>query len=433
MKAVDTLIINSPQVVTCASNGTPKRGAAMQDVGIIENGALAIHQGVIVAVGKSADIQTEYVSEHVIDAQQKAVLPGFVDCHTHTVYGGNRYDEFEMRIQGRTYMEIMAAGGGIHSTTRATRHASHDELLTDATRRFYQMLELGTTTAEIKTGYGLDTPTEVKMLEVIAALAEKHPMRVVPTFLGAHAVPPETTEIADYVALIEAEMLPAIISVWQDSHFSSINQPLYMDIFCEKGVFDLEQTRRLLATAKNQFKIPLKLHVDEFVDLGGVELGIELGAVSVDHLDVTPETTLNILAASDTVGVMLPAVNFNLGSTHFANARYFVDAGGILALSTDINPGSAPTPSLPLIMSIACRYQKLTPAEALNAITINAAAAIQLEDKIGSLEVGKQADIVILDTSDYRAVAYEFGANLVHTVMIEGDIAWSRSSLTATA
>lgn len=400
----------------------------MQDLGIIEDGALAIKNGKILAVGDSASVLADYQSDHVIDAEAKTLIPGMVDCHTHTVYGGNRFDEFEMRIAGRTYMEIMAAGGGIHNTTRATRSAHSDELFNTAQARLDQMVQLGTTTAEIKTGYGLDTATEVKIFKTIAELDQQHPMRVIPTFLGAHAIPPEMPDIASYVQLMQDEMFPAINAVYQQSHFADQGQAFYMDIFCEKGVFELASTRQLLTMAQDQYGMPLKLHVDEFVDVGGVDLALEMGAISVDHLDVTPPQTLSRLAASQTVGVMLPAVNFNLGSTHFGNARHLLNEGGILALSTDLNPGSAPTPSLPMVMAMACRYQKVLPAEALNAVTINAAAALQLQDRIGSIEVGKQADLVLLNTPDYRAVAYEFGANFVEIVIIGGNIVWNPSS-----
>lgn len=427
MTHVDLLVVHATQLVTCASNGQPKRGAAMADVGIIENGAVAVHAGKIVAVGTTADLRIAYKPDNVVDASGKTVCPGFIDCHTHTVYGGNRYHEFEMRIGGRTYMEIMAAGGGINSTTRATRAATQDELVQQATKRLNTMLQLGTTTAEIKTGYGLDTATESTMLAAIITLARQHQMTIVPTFLGAHAVPPEFNDAASYMGMVQQDMLPAIAQQYASSHLAP-HQPLYIDVFCEKGVFGVAQSRTLLSMGNTQFNMPIKIHVDEFFDLGGVDMALELGAVSVDHLDVTPADTLGRLAKSDTVGVMLPAVNFNLGSTHFGNARHLIDNGGILALSTDLNPGSAPTPSLPMIMAIACRYQKLLPAEALNAITVNAAAALQLESRIGSIEAGKQADLIILNTSDYRAVAYEFGANFTEAVIIEGEMVWKRSS-----
>lgn len=422
MQTVDCIIHNASQVVTCANNSQPKRGEAMRDVGIIPDGALAIKDGVIVAVDTSAHITAQYSAEKVVDASRQAVIAGLVDCHTHIVFGGDRLDEFEMKIQGVPYMDILAGGGGILSTMRATRQATLEELIGRASRHLDVMVSLGTTTAEIKTGYGLDTATEVKMMRAIIALMEQSPMTITPTFLGAHAVPPEH-DLSSYTDYLIDDTLPAIIDL-----LKAVRQPYFVDVFCEKGAFDIETSRRILQTAHQQGALGIKAHVDEFVNLGGVTMAVDLGAVSVDHLDVTPEAELKYLARSNTVGVMLPAVNFHLGSAHFANARTLLDHGGILALSTDYNPGSAPTLSLPMVMAIACRYQKVTPAEALNACTINAAAALGLHERVGSLEVGKQADFVILDAPDYRTLAYEFGAGLVDQVFIKGESVWKQSS-----
>ena len=425
---VDLLIIHAKQLITCANNSQAKRGQQMREVGMIEDGAVAVHNGKIVAVGATSDIQTQYQSSQTIDATHKVVCPGFVDCHTHTVYAGNRLDEFEKRIAGKTYMEILAEGGGILSTMQATREATQDLLLKQANSRLDSMMRLGTTTVEIKTGYGLDTATEVKMLKVIDELAKQHPMTIVPTFLGAHAVPPEFDSTESYTEYILNDMLPAIHDTYLNSDFKERGIPLFVDVFCEDGVFDVELSRKILQIANQDYGMFIKAHVDEFVNLGGVTASIELGAVSVDHLDVTPDEELKKLAQSDTVGVFLPAVNFNLGSDHYGDARKLLDAGGIVALSTDLNPGSAPTPSLPMVMSIACRYQKMLPAEALNAITINAAVAIQAEDRVGSIEVGKQADFVVCDTLDYRAIAYEFGNPMIETVIIKGGVVWTQLS-----
>jgi len=423
----DLLIVNAAQLVTCASGGQPKRGAQMRDLGIITDGAVAVKDGRILAVGTTADIRARYQSEQVIDASGRVVCPGFVDCHTHAVYAGDRLDDFESRIQGKTYMEILAAGGGIMSTARATRAATADELYALAAHRLDVMLHNGTTTAEIKIGYGLDIPTERKMFDVIARLDREHALTIRPTFLGAHAVPPEFASANAYTDHVLHEMMPVIFAAHAESHFAAQGVPLAVDVFCEQGVFDTVLTGQILRASKERWGQPVKAHVDEFVNLGGVRVALELGALSVDHLDVTPDAELELLARSETVGVFLPAVNFNLGSTHYGNARHLIDAGGILALATDLNPGSAPTPSLPMVMAIACRYQKLLPAEALNAITINAAAALKLEGVIGSIEPGKQADFAILATDDYRALAYEFGAPLVETVIIKGEIQWNAS------
>lgn len=428
MQTVDTLIIHAKQLITCASDGKPKRGQALRDVGIIKDGAIAIHAGRIVAVGTTSALRSNYQASEVMDATGQTVCPAFVDCHTHAVYGGNRLDEFEQRLTGKSYMQILAEGGGILSTMQATRTATHQDLLHDARARLNQMLREGTTTAEIKTGYGLDTDSETKMLAVIAQLDREHPMRIVPTFLGAHAVPPEFASAIAYADYVLADMLPAIERTYRASQFAQHNVPLAIDIFCEAGVFDLATTQRILTHGKNSYGMPIKAHVDEFVNLGGVPACVALGALSVDHLDVTPLAELEILARSQTAGVFLPAVNFNLASQHYGNARAFAEMGGILALSTDLNPGSAPTPSLPMVMAIACRYQRLTPAEALNAVTINAAHALALGHEVGSLEVGKHADIVLLQTGDYRALAYEFGAHLIQHTLIGGKTAWQMTS-----
>lgn len=412
---VDLLIRHANQLVTCAGPG-PKRGPAMQDVGLILDGAVAIADGTIVAVGPTGELAC--TADLVLDATGKVVCPGLVDCHTHAVYAGDRLTEFEQRLRGATYLEILQAGGGILSTVRATRAASLERLVDESRRRLDAMLRLGTTTVEIKTGYGLDTPTELNMLQAIEQLARSCPLDLVPTWLGAHAIPPEYRGDPDaYVELLIQEMLPAVVNWYQvgEHPFST----LFCDVFCEQGAFDLAQSRRILEAAR-ACGLPLKLHADEFTALGGVGLAVELGAVSVDHLDVTPPDEIARLAASETVGVILPPVNLHLGSTHYADARRMVDAGVALALSTDLNPGSAPCPSLPLAMALACRYARLTPAEALNAATLNAAYALGLGDRVGSLQVGKQADILILDVPDYRYLTYWLGDNPVERVIKRG-------------
>ncbi|MEN8173367.1 MAG: imidazolonepropionase [Chloroflexota bacterium] len=419
-KKVDLLIHNAGQVVTCASPDGPKRGLELLDVGMIEQGAVAVDDGKIIAVGKSAEIQDNFMGKESIDAGGRVVCPGFVDPHTHVVYAGDRIDEFEMRIKGTSYMEIMAAGGGIMSTTRAVRAASIDQLVAESRPRLDAMLHLGTTTAEVKSGYGLDTESELKMLKAIEALDQSHPMRLIPTFLGAHAVPQEYKDRTEaYVELVIEEMLPTVQAWYQRSSFYTSGTPLFCDVFCENNAFDLEQSRRILAAGSGLGMIP-KIHADEFTNLGGVALAASLGAASVDHLDVTPSEAFAVLAQSNTVGVVLPAVNFNLGSDHFADARGLIDAGAAIALSTDINPGSAPCPSMTLVMAIATRYQNILPAEALNACTINAAHAVGLGDKIGSIEPGKEADLTIINSQDYRHLAYQFGENLIGTVIKAG-------------
>jgi len=423
MEKVDLIIERAAQLITCAGGGKPKCGAVeMQDVGLIKDGAVAIRDGKIVGVGGTGKIRRQFQAENTIDANGKTVAPGFVDCHTHIVFAGNRLDEFELKIKGADYLEILEKGGGIISTVNQTRNAPPNELSEQSRRRLDEMLKNGTTTAEIKTGYGLNLTTEFKMLDTIAELDHTHPVDLVPTFLAAHAVPAEFKEKTDqYVDLICEQMLPLAAAWFQDSHFTLEEMPFFCDVFCERNAFDLAQSRRVLETAK-ELKFKLKAHVDEFTNLGGARMAIELGATSIDHLDRTSNEEIKMLADSETIAVVTPTVNFNFGSKEFADARKLIDAGCAVAVSTDYNPGSAPCPSLPAAMAIACRYQKLLPSEAFNAATINAAFAIGLGGKIGSLEIGKYADILIFGTADYRQIAYEFGANLIETVIKKGRI-----------
>ncbi len=456
MKKVDLIVHNARQLVTCASNGKPKRFVEMQNVGIFANGAIAISEDKIVGVGESQEIYKGFTSENVIDAKGKVVCPAFVEPHTHVVYAGNRLDEFELKIKGADYLEILENGGGILSTVRQTRQANLKDLVEQSRKRLDKLLEHGVATCEVKTGYGLDMETELKMLAAIFALDRIHPIDLIPTFLPAHAVPHEYESRAnDYVDLICNEMLPSAMRLFDldkidfDKIESEIaeeiksqeargkmaeigayplypvwlnarqNNPFFIDVFCEKNAFNLKQSKRILEAGR-LWGMKIKAHVDEFTNLGAARMAIELGATSIDHLDATSDEEIELLANSDTIGVVTPTVNFNFGSVEFADARKMIDAGCAIALSTDYNPGSAPCPSPSLAMAIACRYQKLLPSEVFNAATINSAFALGLGDKVGSLEAGKQADILILDTGDYRQIAYEFGGNSVETVIKNG-------------
>lgn len=391
----------------------------MLDAGIVENAAIAINDGKIVAVGRSSDLLTQFEHEQEINADGHVVCPGFVDPHTHIVYAGDRLNEFELKIKGADYLEILANGGGIISTVRQTRAASFEHLVSESRTRLDKMLACGTTTAEIKTGYGLDTRTELKMLAVIEELNKTHLVDLVPTFLAAHAVPPEFKSNGNgYIDLICNEMLPKAWNWFVASRFYGRTQ-FFADVFCEKNSFTPEQSTKVLETARS-LGFSLKAHVDEFTNLGGSKMAIGMKAASIDHLDAISDQEISLLAASNTIGIVTPTVNFNFGSAHFADARKLIDAGCAVALSTDYNPGSAPCPSVPMAMAIACRYQKLSPSEALNAATINAAYAIGLGEKVGSIEVGKQADLVICDTKDHREIAGEFGGNLVSSALKNG-------------
>ncbi len=420
------LLITHAQLVTVSSPAGPKRGAAMADLGIIPDGAVAVQGETIAAVGPTAEIGSRYQAPTVIEARGKVVLPGFVDPHTHALFAGDRAGEFELRLRGATYMEIMQAGGGIQSTVNATRAASWEALLAETRARLENMLVHGTTTAEVKTGYALDTAGELRMLRAILALdRDRHQaLDLVPTFLAAHAVPGEFREDPTaYVDLVVEEMLPTAAALWaEETATEGRPAPLFCDVFCERGAFDLAQSRRILERA-GALGMGQKIHVDEFAALGGTALAVALGAVSADHLVCTPEEELQALARSNTIAVSLPGTPFGLGDPHYTPARDLIAAGGALALATDLNPGTCYCASMPFIIALACRAMRLSPAEAIAAATINAAHAIGWGGRVGSLEVGKQADIVVLDLPDYRHLAYRFGTNPVEVVVKRGQIA----------
>ena len=427
MKA-DFIVHNAKQLVTCDSKGKSKKGSAMQDAGIIEDGAFAVKDNLIFAVGRSDEILQDFQTENVLDANQKVVCPAFVEAHTHFVFAGNRLNEFELKIKGADYMEILQNGGGILSTVRRTREANLESLIEQSRKRLDKLLALGVTVCEVKTGYGLDFETEMKMLEAIAELDKTHKVDLIPTFLPAHAVPPEFKGNSnEYVRIICEEMIPNAAEWFEKSHFSEKStqhsahstRHFFIDVFCEKNAFDLEQSKSVLETAKS-FGFKIKAHVDEFTNLGGARMAIKLGAVSIDHLDAISDEEIKLLAESETVGVVTPTVNFNFGSKEFADARKLIDSGCAVAVSTDYNPGSAPCPSLPNALAIACRYQKILPAEAINGATINAAFAVGKGLQNGSIEKGKAADFLILDTQDYRELCYEFGVNLIESVYKNG-------------
>ncbi|MBN1982891.1 MAG: imidazolonepropionase [Chitinivibrionales bacterium] len=422
MNICDLLITNTSEVITCAGSTGSKRGKELLDVGRIADGAIAITDGNISAVDSRSVVEKQFRSASVIDAKKRSVVPGFVDSHTHVVYGGDRIAEFEKRIAGVPYLEILAAGGGIIQTMRQTRQASFDELVIQAKKRLDAMISLGTTTVEIKSGYGLTVDDELKMLQVIERLQGYRGIDCIPTFLGAHAVPPEYQHSPEaYVSLCIDTMMPAIAAWYEQSVFKKKKIPLFADVFCEQNAFSRQQSFRILNEGL-KWGMRSKIHADEFTSLGAVAAALDCEAVSVDHCDVISPEDRKRLAASDGVGVLLPAVNFNFGSSQYAPARALINAGAAICLATDLNPGSAPCASMQFVMAVACRYQKLLPAEALNGCTINAACAIALADRVGSLAKGKQADLCILDSSDYRVLAYEFGGNAVSQVIKKGVI-----------
>jgi imidazolonepropionase len=414
------LIHSASQLLTL--KGGPQRGSDLGSLGIIEAGAVLVRDGKIAEVGSTNELRRIHPDELALDASGCVVMPGFVDPHTHVVWAGDRAAEFEMKMAGAKYLDILAAGGGIISTVRRTREASIESLMDETRPRLAHMFAHGTTTAEAKTGYGLETEAELRMLQAILALDAAGPLELAPTFLGAHAVPPEYKDRPQaYSDLLCAEMLP-FIRQWWGSQPSTAGRPLpFVDVFCETGAFDLAQSRQILTKAR-ELGFPLKLHADEFDNLGGASLGIELGAVSADHLVKTSAADVRALTSSETVAVSLPCTPFGLAESEYTPAKEIISAGGILALATDCNPGTAWCESMQFVISLACRSLKLTPAQAIAASTINAAYAVRRHDRVGSLEPGKQADLLILSVPDFHHLGYRFGTNLVKQVVKRGQV-----------
>jgi len=409
------LVIMGGQVVTAAHKEYPVRGRAMQHLEVLDRGWVACAGDKIIAVGSPDEVRprVELTSKtQIIDAEGKTVTPGLIDPHTHLIFGGSREDEFYLRAQGADYMEIMAAGGGILSSVRATRAASLTELVASGRQRLCWMLRQGVTTVECKSGYGLDLETELKQLEAVRILQREQPVELVPTFLGAHAWPPEYQE--DHQGYLEF-LLDTVLPAVREQGVAE-----YVDVFTEKGVFSVEQSRRIFARAR-ELGFRLRVHADEMHNLGGAELAAELGMASADHLLMISDQGIQALAASEVIPILLPGTAFSLRKP-YAPARKMLEAGLPLALATDFNPGSCPTASLHLVMSLACLYMAMTPEEVFNAVTINAAHSLQRSDRLGSLEPGKQADVVIFAADDFRKIPYFIGVNLVETVVKAGQI-----------
>ncbi len=394
-------------------------GRAMNDLHIVPDGAVCIEKGIITAVGKTDEILAAVDSQAftVIDASGRAVLPGFVDSHTHFIFGGYRADEFAWRLQGMGYMEIMARGGGIVSTVEATRQADLETLVRDGRRRLDSMLSFGVTTVEGKSGYGLDRDTELRQLEAMALLEREHPLDIVATFLGAHAVPKDYPGGGEaYLDFVMTQVLPAV---------AEGGLAEFCDIFCEDKVFSVDQSRRLLTLAK-EMGLKLTLHADEIVPLGGAELAAELGAVSADHLLHASDDGIQGMADSGVVATLLPMTAFSLKEP-YARARTMIDRGCAVALATDLNPGSCFSNSMPLMVALATLYMGMTPEEALTAITLNGAAAVDRADRVGSLEPGKQGDIVILEYPSHRFMPYHIGVNAVEKVIKRGNLVFDKT------
>lgn len=412
------LIHSASQLLTLA--GGPQRGKALGGLGMIENGAIVVRDEKIVAVGTTEELRNAYPDEPTLDAGRCVLMPGFVDPHTHLIWAGDRANEFEMKMSGMPYLDILAAGGGILSTVKATRIASIETLIAQTRPRLLRMFAHGTTTAEAKTGYGLQTSTELRLLKALLALDDESPLELAITFLGAHAIPPEFKDNPQgYTDKVTHTMLP-MLKEWWETHAPRLPLP-FVDVFCETGAFTLEQSRQILTRAA-ALGFPLKIHADEFDNLGGAFLAAELGAASADHLVVTSDADIAALGKSDTVAVALPCTPFGLAEHHYTPARKLLEANAMLALATDCNPGTSWNESMQFALALACRYMGLTPAQAIAAATINSAHAIRRSDLIGSLEVGKQADMLLLSVSDYRQVGYRYGTNLVKQVIKRGRV-----------
>jgi len=412
------LIHSASQLLTLT--GGPQRGKTLGTLGIIENGAVVIRDEKILAVGLTDELKAAHPDEPTLDASGCVVMPGLVDPHTHVIWAGDRADEFEKKMAGTPYLDILAAGGGILSTVKQTRAASLETLIAQTRARLMRMFAHGTTTAEAKTGYGLQAATELRLLKALLTLDDEGPLELAITFLGAHAIAPEFKDNPQgYTDEVANTMLP-MLKEWWGTHAPRLPLP-FVDVFCETKAFDLGQARQILTQAR-LLGFPLKVHADEFDNLGGASLAAELGAASADHLVKTSDDDIAALGKSDTVAVSLPCTPFGLAERDYTPAHKFLAAGAILALATDCNPGTAWNESMQFVIALACRTLKLTPAQAIAASTINAAHAIRRADTIGSIEVGKQADLLILSVPDYRQLGYRFGTNLVKQVVKRGRV-----------
>ncbi|MBN1859915.1 MAG: imidazolonepropionase [Candidatus Thermoplasmatota archaeon] len=404
MESVDLLITHASELLSLRGPRNPRRQKQMRNLGILKNGSVAVNNGQIVEVGKNL----RYKADTVINAAGKVVMPGFVDPHTHVVFAGSREFELDQKLTGVPYLEILKRGGGILYTVKETRKASPAQLVQQSKKRLDTMLLHGTTTCEAKTGYGLDTKTEITLLKVQKKLQKIHMVDIVSTFLGAHALPPH--QPADtYIKTVITEMLPKTTGLAQ-----------FCDVFCEKGVFTIEQSKRILEAGKQYGLVP-KIHADEIVNTGGASLAVRVGAISADHLLQSSDDGLQAMARNNVIGVLLPGTPFCMMLQQYAPARKIIEKGVPVAIATDLNPNCW-TENMQFIIQLACLNMKMTPAEAITAATFNAACAIGMNNRVGSLEKGKQADIIILDCPNHRFLPYHFGINLVETVIKKGKI-----------
>jgi imidazolonepropionase len=410
-------VLHAAQLVALAGANRARVGGELSELGIVRNGGLLIDGKRIAAAGTSIEIEKLSARAEIVDAGGKVVLPGFVDAHTHLVFAGNRLDDFEARSRGESYEQIAQRGGGIRTTVKATRAASEDELFALVKRRVNWFLQNGTTTIEAKSGYGLTVEDELKILRVIRRIGAETPLETVSTFLGAHAVPPEFDRDR-YVQLVIDEMLPRV---------AKEKLAEFCDVFCERNYFDIDASRHVAEAAKRH-RLRMRIHVDQLTNGGGAALAAEVGAATADHLEQTNAAGIAALAKANVQPVLLPGSVYALGAKKYPDARAMIDAGLAVVLATDFNPGSSPTTSMPMMLSLAATQMKMTPAEAITAATINAAASLNRAEKIGSLEPGKLANFVIYDCADYREIAYWFGVSLASEVFVRGKRVYSRSS-----
>jgi imidazolonepropionase len=405
-------VLHASHLVTLAGPKRPRVGCEMSELAIIHDGGMLIRDGKIDILGPSDQIEKNARDSEIVDARGRVVLPGFIDAHTHLVFAGNRLDDFERRARGETYEQIANAGGGIWSTVAKTRAANDADLFTQAQKHAAWFLKGGTTTAEAKSGYGLTVEDELKILRVMRRLNQETPLEVVPTFLGAHAIPREDRESPErYVHLVINEMLPRV---------AKENLAEFCDVFCERGYFDLEQSREILIAAK-KLGLNLRMHADQLTNSGGAKLAAELKAATADHLEKTEGQGIAAMKSAGVQPVLLPGSVYGLGSTCYPRAREMIEAGLAVVIATDFNPGSSPSPSMPMMLSLVCTQMKMSPAQAIAASTINAAYSLNRGDKIGSLEIGKLANFAIFDCEDYRELAYWFGFPQTHSVYVRGE------------
>ncbi|MGB2628309.1 MAG: imidazolonepropionase [Candidatus Acidiferrum sp.] len=418
----DTLLITGASQLLTLGGSAPRRGASLSDLGLIRNGALLIRSGRILAVGPRAKIESSPAARlaEKLDVSGRVILPGFVDSHTHLIHAASRAEEYELKIKGASYEEIARKGGGILNSVKKLRAATAKTLKARASAALEEFASYGTTTIEAKSGYGLDVPSELKILSLHKELSAEQPIEIVSTFLGAHVVPAEFRKKTDgtekYMRLLVRQLLPEV---------AGQRLAEFCDVFCDRGAFTRDQSQYLLQEGQSHGLAP-RIHAEQLSHTGATQLAVQLGAASCDHLEQITEADIRALAKSDTSATLLPGCDFHLGSKQYAPARKLIDAGAIVSLATDYNPGTSPTVSMPMVLSLACNQLRMSPAEAISAATINAAFALRRESRVGSLEPGKQADVAVFDVEDYREIPYYFGMNRCWMTIKRGEIIYVR-------